>query len=91
MFARQVTLRGGEGYIAHDYRTAAVCRAWTVERSEQGYWTLRADVTRRDLHELRQRPLEFRTPRKGGFLCWPVMTHSLVDRHLAATLGPPIS
>jgi hypothetical protein len=84
-------INGGDGYVAWGYRTAARCRSWTVHRSPDGYWTLRADVTSADPFQLRQTPLEFRTPRKGGFLCWPVVTVSLVDRHLSATLGAPVS
>lgn len=91
MFLGPMTLNGLEGYVAWSYHTAAVCRSWTAQRSDEGHWTLRAQVTRADAFKLRQQPLEFRTPRKGGFLCWPVMTVSLVHTHLAATLGPPVS
>ncbi|HMJ87576.1 MAG TPA: hypothetical protein VK504_30570 [Vicinamibacterales bacterium] len=90
MFSQDLTLHGGEGYIAWSYHTAAVCRSWTVQRA-YGCWTLRAEVTRADPFQLRQQPLEFRMPRTGGFVCWPVMTASLIHTHLAATLGPPVS
>lgn len=90
MFTGDLTLHGGEGFVAWGYKTAAVCRSWTVARSF-GYWTLKADLTRADAFQLRQPQLEFRTPRKGGYLCWPVTTVSLVQNHLSATLGPPIS
>lgn len=90
MFAGELTLRGLEGYVAWSYHTAALCSSWTVQR-QKGFWTLRAQVTRADPFKLRQQPLEFRTPRRGGFLCWPVHTVSLSDRQLAATLGPPVS
>jgi len=90
MFTGDLSLHGGEGYVAWGYRTAALCTSWTVQRSF-GYWTMRARVARVNPFELQQSPLEFRTPRKGGFLCWPVMTVSLVNSQLSATLGPPIS
>ena len=90
MFTGDLSLHGGEGYVAWGYRTAALCTSWTVQRSF-GYWTMRARVARVDPFQLQQSPLEFRTPRKGGFLCWPVMTVSLVNSQLSATLGPPIS
>lgn len=90
MFTGDLSLHGGEGYVAWGYRTAALCTSWTVQRSF-GYWTMRARVARVDAFQLQQQPLEFRTPRKGGFLCWPVMTVSLVNQQLSATLGPPIS
>jgi hypothetical protein len=83
-------LNGGEAYVAWGYRTAALCTAWTVKRS-LGYWTMSARVSRADPFQLQQQPLEFRTPRQGGFLCWPVTSVRLVDKHLSATLGPPIS
>lgn len=91
MFSKGVTLRGGEATVVHVYQTAAVCKSWTVSRSEHGHWTLSADVTRADPFRLRQSELLFRAPRKGGFFCWPVITAALVDRHLSATLGPPLS
>jgi hypothetical protein len=90
MFSGDLTLHGLDGYVAWSYHTAAMCRSWTVQRAE-GYWTLRAQVTRADAFKLRQHPLEFRTPRRGGFLCWPVRTISLNGQSLAATLAPPIS
>jgi hypothetical protein len=91
MFAGDLSLlNGGEGYVAWGYRTAARCTSWTVQRS-LGYWTLRAKVSSVDLFQLQQQPLEFRTPRKGGFLCFPVTSVQLVDKQLSATLGPPIA
>jgi len=91
MFTGDLLLEHGtEAYVAWGYRTAALCTSWSVRRS-LGYWTMRARVARVNPFELQQQPLEFRTPRQGGFLCWPVMTVSLVDKQLSATLGPPIS
>lgn len=89
MFSEGVTLHGLEAKVAWSYRTAAVCRSWTVQRSAQGFWTLSADVTRADPYQLRQQPLRFAIPRRGGWYTWPILTVSLVNTRLAATLGPP--
>lgn len=92
MFQGPVTLRGQEAAVIHVYQTAAVIRSWTVSRSAQGAWTLRAEVTRADPFRLRQAPLLFRAPRKGGYFAWPVLAATLESAHaLTASLGPPIS
>jgi hypothetical protein len=91
MFQGDVTLRGLEATVVWVYQTAAVCRSWTAHRTPQGRWTLRADVSRGDPFRLRQQPLLFRAPRKGGYFVWPVLAVTLVDHHLSATLGPPMS
>ena len=92
MFQGDVTLRGQEGTMVWLYQTAAVCRSWTAHRTPQGKWTLRAEVTRADPFRLRQAPLLFRAPRTGGYFVWPVIGAALTaEKHLAATLGPPLS
>lgn len=93
MFSGDLTLRGQEGTVVLVYRTAAVCRSWTVQRSPQGYWTLSAQVQRVDPFILRQKDLLFRAPRKGGYFCWPVLSVSLHEpsHTLSGTLGPPVS
>ena len=92
MFQGPVTLRGGEAAILLVYSTAAVIRSWTVYRSAEGAWSLRAEVTRADPFKLRQKELLFRAPRKGGYFVWPVLGAALQgSRQLVATLGPPIS
>lgn len=91
MFQGAVTLRGLEARIVWGYRTAAVCRSWTATRTPQGHWTLSARVQRADEYQLRQRPLKFTAPRKGGFFCFPVVAVNVVSQTLAATLGPPES
>jgi hypothetical protein len=89
MFQGDVTLRGQEATILWFYQTAAVCKSWTVHRTPQGQWTLRAELTRADPFRLRQRDLKFTAPRKGGFFCWPVIGVTLNALSLAATLGAP--
>lgn len=91
MFQGDVTLRGQEATVVWGYHTAAVCRSWTIHRSEQGYWTLQAQLQRADAFQLRQRDLKFTAPRVGGYFCWPVLGVTLGATTLAATLGPPES
>lgn len=91
MFQGDVTLTGGEAVVVWFYQTAAVCRSWTIHRSAQNHWTLRAEVTRADPFRLRQADLLFRAPRRGGYFCWPVVGLTLTGQQLAGTLGPPVS
>ena len=88
MFLGDVTLRGQEATVVWGYHTAAVCRTWTVQRTTQGTWTLEAYLQRADPFQLRQRPLFFQTPRKGGAWCWPVQAVTIRDTHMTAVLGP---
>jgi hypothetical protein len=89
---KAVTLRGATGAIVWGYRPAAVLRSWAIARTEAGgAWTLTARVETSDAYQLRQVPLVFTAPRKGGLWCWPVLPTSLsiTPPHLRATLGPP--
>lgn len=84
-----LVLRGGEATIVWVYHTAAVCKSWTITQHGR-VWNLSATVTRADPFKLRQAPLVFTAPRKGGRWCWPVVSCGFVDpTHLTATLGPP--
>jgi hypothetical protein len=83
-----VTMRGAEAAVVWGYHTAAVCKSWTVHRTANGQWTVRADVTRADPFKLRQRDLKFTVPRVGGWFCWPIVGVSVNANVLAATLGP---
>jgi len=91
MFEGTVTLRGQEATVVWGYHTAAVCTSWTAARTPQGQWTLQATLKRADPFQLRQQPLKFTAPRKGGFFCWPVVSATLGAGTLAAGLGPPES
>jgi hypothetical protein len=91
MFNGHVTLTGQEGAIVWGYHTAAVCGAWTVARSPQGAWTLQAAITRADAYRLRQGPLTFLAPRRGGSFTWPVLAVTVGAGTLSAALGPPAS
>ena len=88
----EVTLRGVEATIAWGYHTAAVCTSWSVTKAGRaGGWLLSATVSRADPFKLRQSPLKFAAPRKGGFFCWPVESVTLEGARLGAVLGPPES
>lgn len=89
MFQGPVTLRGQDATIVWGYHTAAVIRSWTISRTPAGHWSLQAAVRRADLFQLRQQPLKFTAPRKGGYFCWPVIGCSATATTLQATLGPP--
>jgi hypothetical protein len=91
MFTGDVTLQGTEAAVVWGYHTAAVCKTWTAYRTPQGTWTLQATLQRADPFQLRQRPLKFTAPRRGGFFCWPVVSATLGIGTLAAVLGPPES
>ena len=85
-----LVLHGGDATIAWGWRTAAVCRTWRIEKKKGGALALDATLARVDAFMLRQRPLLFTVPRKGGFLCFPVRTVTLADAlHVRATLAPP--
>ena len=84
----ELVLHGGEATIAWAWHTAAVIRAWRITKSKKSQWSLVATVTRADAFKLRQRPLLFTVPRKGGHWVWPVQTVTLRDTQLTAALGP---
>jgi hypothetical protein len=85
---QELTMTGGEAHVSWAYHTAAVCRAWTVHKTDQGKWTLVATVQRADPFKLQQRPLYFSAPRKGGRWCWPVKAVTLEGERLTAALAP---
>ena len=84
----ELTMSGGEATVTWEWHTAAVCRAWTVHKTEQGKWSVVAQVQRADPFKLRQRPLYFTAPRKGGRWCWPVRAVTLEGQRLTAALAP---
>ena len=84
-----ITLRGAEATVTWSYHTAAVCRSWQATKAGQGRWALVASLTRADPFKLRQAPLLFNVPRKGGYWSWRVETITHCDaQQLRATLGP---
>lgn len=85
---RELDAHGGEAVVTWSYHTAAVCRTWTIHKTEQGRWSLEATVLRADPLYLRFRPLIFSVPRNGGRWCWPMRAVSLMGTTLTAALGP---
>lgn len=91
----KLTLRGSTASINWGYRSAAALRAWTVTRAKDELtgrvlWTLQAALGPQvDHFQLRQRPLLFTAPRRGGFWCWPVREVYLGDTRVTANLDPP--
>jgi hypothetical protein len=84
-----LTLRGGEGAIVWGYFTAASLTSWTIQQTP-GAWILSAVVKSADTFKLQQRSVRFTAPRKGGDLCFPVVSCQMTDAtHLTATLGQP--
>jgi len=92
---RTLTLRGVSGSLNWGYRSAATLTGWSVRRVREDdrapwRWELEAGYTGPvDSFSLRQRPLLFTAPRRGGFWCWPVQTLHVGETRLIATLGPP--
>jgi hypothetical protein len=85
-----LTLRGLEATIVWGYHTAAVCKAWTITKTPNG-WALEATLARADAFQCRQRDLKFTAPRVGGFFCWPVISLTLGQSSIMGYLGPPES
>ena len=94
-----ITLRGARASLVWGYRPAATVGSWTVERRRDDEkspwtWTLRATLAGDvDTFAIRQRPLIFSAPRKGGFFAWQVHALTVHDARapvtVTATLGPP--
>lgn len=60
-----------------------------LKQVAKGY-TLRATLGAPvDRYQLRQRPLLFTAPRKGGYMCWPVESLTIGEKTILASLGPP--
>ena len=86
---QNLTLVGNEARISWSWHTAAVLRKWSVHKNDKNEWTLSASIDRADSFQLKQRPLFFNAPRRGGFLTWPVMAVTFGRDTLSARLGPP--
>jgi hypothetical protein len=90
-----LTLSGSTGSINWGYRSAAALQRWKVtrardEKSGQVRWTLSAALGAHvDHFQLRQRPLLFTAPRRGGFWCWPVREVTVGATSVSANLDPP--
>jgi hypothetical protein len=93
MFSAAIPLRGARGAIRWFYYTAADVTNFTVVYSrDRAAWTLQGGVVAPDAFKLGQAPLEFVAPTKGGgALRWPVLSLSVRDGRVTATLGAPIT
>jgi hypothetical protein len=87
-------IRGVVARIDWGYFAAAAINGYTVQRLEDGAWTVRATVVTFDAFKIRQRPLVFIAPHRDGEWRWPVQTVDLSEgygpRELRATLGPQL-
>jgi len=85
-------IRGVVGRIEWGYFAAAAINGYTVQRQEDGAWSLTGTVVTFDAFKIRQRPLIFVAPHQDGEWRWPIRTVELGDGHgpraLSATLGP---
>ena len=86
-----IPLRGARGVIRWHYYTAAGVTDFTVTYDqERRAWSLRGGAIAPDPFKLGQTPLEFFAPTKQGTgLRWPVITVTVKDGRIAATLGEP--
>lgn len=92
---QSLRVRGPQASILWGYRTAATLSGWTVskrrdEKSGKWLWSLSAKLgAQTDRFQLRQRPLLFTAPRRGGFWVWPVLAVTVGETTISAQLGPP--
>lgn len=93
---QSLTMRGTEGSISWGYKVGVALVGWSVRKvkSEDGpgfQWSLTGRVDGPvDDFVLRQRPLLFTAPRRGGRWCWPVRDlHLLSATSVTAQLDPP--
>lgn len=87
-------VRGVVGRIDWGYFPAAAINGYTVQRLEDGSWSLHGTVVNFDAFKIRQKPLVFIAPHKEGEWRWPVKTLDLGagvgPRELRAVLGPQL-
>lgn len=82
-------ITGVVGQVKWHYYVAAAINGYTVSRSAEGQWTVRATVVLSDAFKLSQRPLVFVAPTKQGDMRWPIESLELAEGTLTASLGPP--
>jgi len=80
-----VIVTGAEGVLRWGYRRAALLRAWTITKDEQGVWAITGTLADVDYVAVSQRPLTFQAP--NGWR-WPLTTLQMTDASLYAVLGP---
>lgn len=85
------SIRGVVGQIKWAYYNAAAVNGYTVARSPEGQWSLRATIVMSDAFKLSQRPLVFVAPHEKGEWRWPIESFDVgPNQTLVATLGPPL-
>lgn len=83
-------VRGVKAVIKWSYYNAAAIEGYTVTRSPNGDWSLRATVVMSDSFKLKQAPLVFVAPHDKGAWYWPIVEMNLQGGVVTATLGNPV-
>lgn len=85
-------VRGVVGLIKWGYYNAASINGYTVTRTrDDKRWMLRANVVQHDGFKMRQKPLVFVAPFKGGDWRWTITELEFHgDAPMTARLGPPL-
>ncbi len=82
-------LTGVVGHLKWHYYTAAAINGYSViPAKDRRSWTLTATVVLSDDFKMSQRPLTFVAMHAKGEWRWPVITLTLAQARLTATLGP---
>lgn len=81
---------GVNGQIKWHYHEAAAVQGYTVSRTPEKCWTLRATVVEPDEFKLAQSPLVFVAPHKDGEWRWPIVRLEVSGNTVSASLGQPL-
>ncbi len=83
------SITGVVGQIKWSYYVAAAINGYTVTRTPEGVWRLTGAVIQSDAFKLTQRPLVFVAPHANGAWRWPILTCSIANGTVTASLGAP--
>lgn len=83
-------IKGVHGQIKWAYHVAAEVNGYTVSRSPEKRWSLRATVAQADEFKLAQRPLMFVALHQQGEWRWPIETLEVSGATVSASLGQPL-
>lgn len=84
------SVKGVVAQIKWSYFTAAAINGYTVTRSADNTWALRATVVMSDSFKLSQRPLLFVAPHQSGDWRWPIEEIDISNGAVTARLGQPL-
>lgn len=87
--AEEFQIRGVIARITWSYYTCAAIHGYTVrvnKKTRAG--SLRATIVESDAFKLTQRPLEFVAPIHKGTMRWEIVSHSISNGTVTATLAP---